>query len=125
MYVSGLWGTIIIVRKGSARSPSDPRPNDVDREFVVTLFILDQNTEVPEPTEAPTTPIPKAKGKFKGKKVAAQPLLKRHLAQAKKQNVHNHVVMEDEEQEGFIMHSMNGYLFGNLDGLVSFKRGNG
>lgn len=61
----GLMGSIIITRKGMARSAEDPRPVDVEKEFT-TLFM---------------------------------------------------VFNEEDDEESGLMHAMNGYIFGNLEGL--------
>jgi hypothetical protein len=42
-FASGLVGGIIITKKGSAKSPGDPRPSDVDRELFVMYAIFDEN----------------------------------------------------------------------------------
>jgi FtsP/CotA-like multicopper oxidase with cupredoxin domain len=42
-FAAGLVGGIIITRKGSAKSPADPRPSDVDRELFVMFAIYDEN----------------------------------------------------------------------------------
>ncbi|MCP5245860.1 MAG: multicopper oxidase domain-containing protein [Burkholderiales bacterium] len=38
----GLVGTIVVTRKGMARSSEDPSPNDVDREFTALYMIFDE-----------------------------------------------------------------------------------
>lgn len=62
-------GSIIITKKGMAKSPSDPSPKDIDKEFVVAFFIFNE------------------------------------LA----------------GEEPGLMHGINGYIFGNLKGLVMNK----
>ncbi len=61
----GLIGTIVVTKRGMARSWKDPQPRDVDREFT-TLFM---------------------------------------------------VFNEEEDEEPGLMHGINGYIFGNLQGL--------
>jgi hypothetical protein len=39
---AGLIGTIIVTRKGAAKSPADPAPADVDREFVALFSIMNE-----------------------------------------------------------------------------------
>jgi FtsP/CotA-like multicopper oxidase with cupredoxin domain len=41
-YYTGLYGPILITRKGAAKSAADPTPTDVQREFVVSLGIFDE-----------------------------------------------------------------------------------
>src|SRR5690606_17699132 len=38
----GLIGTIVVTRKGMARSPADPRPRDVDRDFTTLFMVFDE-----------------------------------------------------------------------------------
>lgn len=38
----GLIGTIVVTRKGFARSSSDPRPSDVDQEFTSLFMVFDE-----------------------------------------------------------------------------------
>lgn len=61
----GLIGTIVVTKRGWARSPEDPRPRDIDREFTTLFMVFD----------------------------------------------------EEDGEEGGLMHSINGYIFGNLQGL--------
>lgn len=65
----GLIGTLVITRKGMARSKDDPRPKDVDTSFTALFMVFD----------------------------------------------------EEKGAEGGLMHSINGYIFGNLKGLEAFK----
>jgi hypothetical protein len=41
---AGLMGPIIITRAGSAVSPSNPKPKDVDKEFVFFLSVIDEGS---------------------------------------------------------------------------------
>ncbi|HVW35436.1 MAG TPA: multicopper oxidase domain-containing protein [Acidimicrobiia bacterium] len=85
---AGLMGAIIVTRKGMARA--DATPKDVDREFVV-------NYEVDNENDSPY--IDRNIATFTGKPKT--------------------VVKDDEAfQESNLMHSINGYVFGNLPGLT-------
>jgi len=79
----GLIGTIVVTKKGLARSKSDPRPKDVDVAFTNMYFIFDENGR-------------KKLGKVK-------------------------TVSHEEEEEGNLKHAINGYIFGNLQGMVANK----
>lgn len=65
----GLIGTIVITRKGMARSKEDPRPKDIERSFTALFMVFD----------------------------------------------------EENGEEGGLMHAINGYIFGNLQGLEAFS----
>lgn len=41
----GLVGTIVVTRKGKARSESDPAPRDVDREFTALFMIFNEEND--------------------------------------------------------------------------------
>lgn len=43
----GLIGTIVVTRKGMERSPSDPRPRDVDVAFTNLFMVFDENGRQP------------------------------------------------------------------------------
>ena len=44
----GLVGTLVVTRRGMARSPSDPRPRDVEQEFTALFLIFnEENDEEP------------------------------------------------------------------------------
>lgn len=77
----GLIGSIVITRKGMARSKSDPRPKDVDIAFTNMYFIFNENGR-------------KKSGKVKN-------------------------VSAEDEEEGNLKHAINGYIFGNLQGMVA------
>jgi FtsP/CotA-like multicopper oxidase with cupredoxin domain len=85
---AGLMGVIIVTRKGMARA--DGTPKDVDREFAVNYEVDDENSSLWIDRNIAT---------FAGKPKS--------------------VVQDDD---GFIesnlMHSINGYVFGNLPGLT-------
>jgi hephaestin len=81
---SGLIGPIIITRRGSARA--DGSPTDVDREFVTMFTVFDENAS--------------------------------HYLDLNIQTFAGNPGSVDPEDEGFhesnLMHSINGYVYGNL-----------
>lgn len=85
----GLIGSIIVTRKGMARSNSDPRPKDVDQEFITLYMIFDENDR------AVVDPKTKQARVLRGQSEA--------------------------DEEGHLKHAINGYIFGNLPGLVVTK----
>ncbi len=88
---AGLIGPMIITAKGKARA--DGSPKDVDREFVTMFEVADENQS---PYLAENIDM------FTGDPASVDP--------------------EDEEfQESNLMHSINGYVFGNLPGLEMKK----
>jgi hephaestin len=85
---AGLMGAIIVTKKGMARA--DGTPKDVDREFVVNYEVDDENSSLW---------IDKNIATFAGNPKS--------------------VVKDDGDfQESNLMHSINGYVFGNLPGLA-------
>ncbi|CCF84259.1 multicopper oxidase domain-containing protein [Nitrolancea hollandica] len=85
---AGLVGPMIITRQGSAKP--DGSPNDVDREFVTMFSVIDEN---------------------------ASPYLEQNIKTFAQQP--DSVKPDDEEfQESNLMHSINGYVYGNLPGLA-------
>jgi hephaestin len=96
---SGLIGPIIVTRKGMARP--DGSPKDVDREFVVLFSIIDENESwlLPENIERYTALKPP-----------------RHTAEEAEE-----LEGDDEFVESNLKHSINGYLFGNVPGLVMHR----
>lgn len=88
---SGLIGAIIVTARGAARA--DGSPKDVDREFVTLFTVWDEN----------------------------QSWHLAHNIQTFAQDP-GAVKPDDEEfQESNLMHSINGYVFGNLPGLTMHK----
>lgn len=85
---AGLIGPIIVTRHGEA-NPNDASPKDVDREFVTLFTIFDENRS---------------------------PYLNYNI-----QRFTGNASSVNPDDEGFIesnkMHSINGYVFGNLPGL--------
>jgi len=85
----GLIGSIVITKKGMARSKHDPRPKDVDAAFTTMYMIFNENDReiIGEVT------------KFK------------HKSHEERE--------EEEEifEEGNLKHTINGYIFGNLHGI--------
>ncbi len=77
----GLIGTIIVTKKGMARSKTDPRPKDVNIAFTNMYMIFDEN----------------------GRK---------KLGPVK-------TVSAEDNEEGNLKHAINGYIFGNLTGMVA------
>lgn len=90
----GLIGSIIITKKGMARSPADPRPKDIDIAFTTMYMIFDEN------------------GREK---------VRTHALRSDSDRRHHHELAEalsdDEEEEANLKHTINGYIFGNLQGL--------
>lgn len=66
---AGLYGSIVVTRKGFAKSTSDPSPKDVDHEFPLVLFVHNEN-------------------------------------------------WGEDNQESNMIHTINGFFFGNLRGLT-------
>lgn len=88
---AGLMGAIIISAKGNAKA--DGTPKDVDREFVITFSVMDEN---------------------------ASPYLL-HNIQTKTDKPDSVDVGDEEFAESNLMHSINGYVYGNIPGLVMTK----
>jgi hephaestin len=84
---AGLMGAIIVTRKGMARA--DGSPKDVDRELVVNFEVDDENASL-----------------WAGRNIAAFP------GDPKSVEPDN-----DDFIESNLMHSINGYVYGNLPGL--------
>ncbi|HEU4792301.1 MAG TPA: multicopper oxidase domain-containing protein [Nitrolancea sp.] len=85
---AGLVGPMIITRQGSANP--DGSPNDVDREFVTMFSVIDEN---------------------------ASPYLEKNIKDFAQQP--DSVKPDDEGfGESNLMHSINGYVYGNLPGLT-------
>lgn len=78
----GLIGTIVVTRRGMARSVRAPRPRDVDAELTVLFMIFDENG-------------------------------RRSLDAA-----HGPRLSQADIREGHLKHSLNGLIFGNLQGLT-------
>ena len=91
----GLIGTIVVTKKGMQRSEADPRPKDVDIAFTTMYMIFDENG--------------------REKVLHAQEKNKHHDSQHHEQ-VEKH---DDDEEEANLKHAINGYIFGNLTGLVA------
>jgi FtsP/CotA-like multicopper oxidase with cupredoxin domain len=92
--MSGLVGPLIVTRKGSANP--DGSPNDIDREFVTLWTIFDENVSH---------------------------YLKQNVARFTGRPDRVMLRLEDPEFiESNLMHSINGYVYGNLPGLT-MKRG--
>jgi len=97
---AGLVGPIVVAKKGAART--DGRPSDVHRQFVTMFTVFDENRS-PYLMENIETYILQ---KWWPKITAAQ---KASLLES---------LLEDEAfAESNLMHSINGYVFGNLPGL--------
>lgn len=85
---SGLMGAILVTARDQARA--DRTPVDVDRELVVMFEIMDENLSPYLPHNIAT---------YTGDPASVNPA-------------------DPEFQESNLMHSMNGYVFGNLPGLT-------
>ncbi len=79
----GLIGTIVVTKKGMARSKADPRPKDVDIAFTNMYMIFDENGR---------------------KKIGSVK-----------------TVSAEDNEEGNLKHAINGYIFGNLRGMIANK----
>lgn len=85
---AGLVGAIIVTRRGAAKPDGSPR--DVDREFVTLFTVYDENSSLYLDENIET---------YTGEPESVNP--------------------DDEEFiESNLMHSINGYVFGNVPGLV-------
>jgi FtsP/CotA-like multicopper oxidase with cupredoxin domain len=89
---AGLVGPIIVTRKGMARPDGSPR--DVDRELVTMFTVLNEN-------DSPY--LRENIRRYAGKPSSVDP-------------------NDEDFQESNLMHSINGYVFGNLPGLT-MRRG--
>jgi FtsP/CotA-like multicopper oxidase with cupredoxin domain len=89
----GLIGTIVITKKGMEVSREDPRPRDVDVAFTNLFMVFDEN----------------------GRKVVvkATGLNKHHEGQHHEFTEHG-----DDEEEANLKHAINGFIFGNLQGMT-------
>lgn len=90
----GLIGSIVVTKKGMQRSNSDPRPKDIDIAFTTMYMIFDEN------------------GREK---------VQRALRKNKHHDSQHHEQKEkhEDEEEANLKHTINGYIFGNLTGLVA------
>ncbi len=91
---TGLVGPLIITRQGSAYA--DGTPKDVDREFVTLFTVFDEN---------------------------ASHYLEQNITRftSKPRRVLKKRLEDPEFQESNLMHSVNGYVYGNLPGLTMKK----
>lgn len=91
---AGLIGPIIITRRGMAKA--DGSPKDVDREFVTLFQVFDENNS-----------------QYIHYNIE-------HFTKDHGPKGPDHKEMEDDEEfhESNLMHSINGYVFGNLPGLT-------
>ena len=97
----GLIGSIVITKKGMARSVGDPRPKDVDHEFTAMFMVFDENgrERVPGTTKAD-----------------------RHENHHSERDMHRSGEDEVEAlEEANLKHGINGYIFSNLRGFVANK----
>lgn len=92
----GLIGTIVITKKGMERSTQDPRPKDIDVAFTTMYMVFDEN----------------GREKVHLKTTSEKHHDKQHheLQETLEEN-------HEMEEEGNLKHSINGYIFGNLEGL--------
>jgi manganese oxidase len=88
---AGLMGPIIISARGNAKP--DGMPKDVDREFVVTFSVMDENIS---------------------------PYLDSNI-ETKTTTPAKELLADSEFGESNLMHSINGYVYGNLPGLIMKK----
>lgn len=84
---AGLMGAIIVSARGNANP--DGTPKDVDREFVVTFSVLDENSSI----------------------------YLQHNIDTKTGDPGSVVPDDEGFEESNLMHSINGYVYGNLPGL--------
>jgi len=92
----GLIGTIVVTKKGMERSESNPQPKDVDVEFTAMFMVFDENGR-------PAILSPSAEG------------------HSDKHHEQHETLSAEDEEEGNLMHAINGYVFGNLQGLETNK----
>ncbi|MBN4080426.1 multicopper oxidase domain-containing protein [Beggiatoa alba] len=90
----GLIGSIVVTKKGMQRSENDPRPRDVDVAFTNLYMVFDEN---------------------------GRDAVKRVKSSQKHHESQHHEVKEhqDDEEEANLKHAINGYIFGNLKGMVA------
>ena len=93
---TGLVGPIIVTRRGLARP--DGTPKDVDREFVTYFSVVNENESWLLPRNV------RDFTKLRGRRASDEALER-----------------DDEFGESNLMHSINGYVYGNLSGLVMKK----
>jgi len=88
---AGLIGPLIITRRGSANP--DGSPNDIDREFVTVFTVFDENT---------SHYLLDNVDRFTGRPI----------------KVRKRLLEDGEFLESNLMHSINGYVYGNVPGLT-------
>ncbi len=88
---AGLMGAIIVSARGNAKA--DGTPKDVDREFVTVFSVMDENTS----------------------------LYLQHNIETKTGTPAKVETGDEAFEESNLMHSINGYVYGNLPGLVMKK----
>ena len=100
----GLIGSIVITKKGMARSKTDPRPKDVDKEFTAIFMIFDEN----------------------GREAVATTKNARHERHHSERDMHRTVpspqdLSDEEQEEANLKHAINGYIFANIPELTANK----
>jgi len=109
---AGLIGPILITARGSAKA--DGTPKDVDREFVLLMTVADENKSwylehnVKAYTKLPLEAMDKGKTD-KGKD------------EPEGQSGQGSAIASEEFVESNLMHSINGYVFGNLPMMTMHK----
>ncbi|HKZ98899.1 MAG TPA: multicopper oxidase domain-containing protein [Thermoplasmata archaeon] len=98
---AGLIGSMIIARRGSAAP--DAVPMDVDREFVTMFTVFDENRSPYLRQNIETYVIAKWWPK---------------MSPSNRESFIEDLMEDDAFVESNLMHSINGYVFGNLPGLV-------
>ena len=84
----GLIGTIVVTKKERERSADDPRPKDVDKAFTILFMVFDEN----------------------GRETIDSAQRSEQPQEAKYES-------PEEEEEAHLKHAINGFIFGNLQGL--------
>ncbi|HET7081707.1 MAG TPA: multicopper oxidase domain-containing protein [Chloroflexia bacterium] len=112
---SGLIGPIIITARG--QSQPNGMPLDVDREFVTLFSVVDENESWYLPYNTRTYAGATLAGSEEAAEAEGTPAPATPAAEAPL------VINPDDEEfhESNLMHSINGYVYGNLPGLVMRK----
>ena len=84
----GLIGTIVVTKKRMEQSAADPRPKDVDKAFTILFMVFDEN----------------------GRETIESAQRGGQAQEAKYESA-------EEEEEAHLKHTINGFIFGNLQGL--------
>jgi FtsP/CotA-like multicopper oxidase with cupredoxin domain len=93
---SGLYGAIIVTAANKSISSTDPTPNDVDREFVTLFTVTDENAS-----------------NYLVENIGLFITNGTELGETELQQL----TQDEEFEESNVMHNINGFVYGNLQGL--------